>query len=136
MKLSGDELLHPPGWTGRSIWVFVVRLSVLKWEIIKLWEVALGRLRTLRDSGVGLAVMSVLWTPLEKAFQVGNLSWGKVFVVPGVGFHGHKSCTGVLKVLVKFQQCQHGLGMAEGVGNGQTGTRGLDKHLLCGNGYK
>lgn len=64
MKLSGDELLHPPGWTGRSIQVFVVRLSVLKWEIMKLWEVALGKPRTLRDSGIGVAEMRILWIPL------------------------------------------------------------------------
>lgn len=121
MKLSGHELLHPPGWTGRSIRVFVVRLSILKWEIMKLWEVALGKLRTLCDSGIGLADMCILWTLLEEAFQVGNLSWGKVFVVPGVGFQGHNSCTGVLKLLGKFQQCQLGLGMAEGVGNAQQG---------------
>lgn len=119
MKLSGHELLHPPGWTGGSIRVFVVRLSILKWEIMKLWEVALGKLRTLCDSGIGLADMCILWTLLEEAFQVGNLSWGKVFVVPGVGFQGHNSCTGVLKLLGKFQQCQLGLGMAEGVGNAQ-----------------
>lgn len=61
---------------------------------MKLWEVALGKLRTLRESGIDVAELCILWTPLEKAFQVGNLSWGKVLVVPGVGFQHHKSCTG------------------------------------------
>lgn len=73
---------------GRSIRVFVVRLSVLKWEIMKLWEVALGKLRTLRDSGISVAEMRILWTLLEKAFHVGNLSWGKVFVVARCWFSG------------------------------------------------
>lgn len=94
MKLSGAELLQPPGWTGRSSRVFfVVRLSVLKWEIMKLWEVALGKLRTLRDSGVGVAEMRIPWAPLEKAFQVGNLSWGKVLAVGVIKVAwGSKSC--------------------------------------------
>lgn len=55
----------------------MVRLSVLKWEIMKLWEVALGKLRTLRDSGVGVAEMRIPWAPLEKAFQVGKPELGE-----------------------------------------------------------
>lgn len=71
----------------------MVRLSVLKWEIMKLWEVAPGKLRTLRDSGVGVAEMRIPWAPLEKAFQVGNLSWGKVLAVGVIKVAwGSKSC--------------------------------------------
>lgn len=34
----------------------------------------LGKPRTLRESGIGVVEMCLLWMPLEKAFQVGNLS--------------------------------------------------------------